>query len=97
MAVGVTRSSPTVLETLADIIKHYVAEIGLQARAVAEHGGRADVTAVDILAALKQTGPEAVQWKDLKEFAFNESVSWQQPFHADIPRLRTSLCFPHAM
>jgi hypothetical protein len=28
-----------------------------------------------------------VQWKELREFGFNEAGPWQQPFHTEVPRL----------
>jgi histone H3/H4 len=60
LAVGATRAHPALLETLADVVKHFVATLGAHAHAVAEHGGRADVNVLDMLAAMKQMGPEAV-------------------------------------
>lgn len=62
LAVGASRAYPPVLETLADIVKHYVATLGAHAHAVSEHGGRTDVNVLDILAAMKQMGPEAVRY-----------------------------------
>ena len=61
LAIGATHAQPAVLETMADVVKHYVATIGAHAHAVAEHGGRADVNVLDVLAAMKQMGPEAVR------------------------------------
>lgn len=75
LAVGCEDASPAVLETLADVMKHYVATVGVHARNIAENGCRADVTEIDVLTALKQVGPEAVQWPELERFA----KQWKQP------------------
>lgn len=87
-AVGCQRAFPSVLDTLADVIKHFVETVGTHAHRIAEHGGRQDVTVVDALAAMKQMGPEPIDWRGLRNFAFNDQgSSWQQPFHVDVPRL----------
>eukprot|EP00616_Rhizochromulina_sp_CCMP1243_P010185 CAMPEP_0118964072 /NCGR_PEP_ID=MMETSP1173-20130426/1841_1 /TAXON_ID=1034831 /ORGANISM="Rhizochromulina marina cf, Strain CCMP1243" /LENGTH=222 /DNA_ID=CAMNT_0006912493 /DNA_START=115 /DNA_END=783 /DNA_ORIENTATION=+ len=86
LALGFERTYPAVLDTIADVIKHYVETIGSHAHAITEHGGRQDVTAIDIIAAMKQLSPHPVNWQELRRFAFNEQGSWQQPFHAEIVR-----------
>jgi histone H3/H4 len=60
LASGCTRAFPSVIETLADVMKQYIAEIGVHARGVADHGGRADINVIDILAAMKQIGKNRV-------------------------------------
>mmetsp|Transcript_2083 Transcript_2083/g.2489 ORF Transcript_2083/g.2489 Transcript_2083/m.2489 type:complete len:252 (-) Transcript_2083:54-809(-) len=87
-AVGCQRAYPSVLDTIADVMKHYIGTIGTHAHAVAAHGGRSKIAATDVLAAMKQMGPDPVDWRSLRDFALNEDgASWQQPFHAEIPRL----------
>ena len=87
LAVGASRTYPSVLDTLSDVTKQYVTTIGLHARNVAETGARTDVSVVDVLAAMKQMGAGGCHWADLNEFAFNDVGPWQQPFHAEVPML----------
>ena len=87
LAVGASRTYPSVLDTLADVTKHYIATLGLHAKGAAKIGGRTEVSAVDVLVATKQMGPGGCSWRDLNEFAFNEVGPWQQPFHAEVPVL----------
>ena len=87
LAVGASRTVPSVLRTLADVTKQYIATVGVHAKGAAEIGGRTEVSAVDILVATKQMGPGGCSWRDLNEFAFNEVGPWQQPFHAEVPVL----------
>ena len=62
--------------------------IGSHAHAISERGERADVSALDTLAAIKHIGPLEVTWETLNDFAFSTShATWQQPFHTEIPRL----------
>ena len=72
LAVGASRTYPSVLDTLSDVTKQYVTTIGLHARNVAETGARTDVSVVDVLAAMKQMGAGGCHWADLNEFAFND-------------------------
>ncbi len=87
--VGASRSYPSVLNTLADVTKEYIKTIGRQSSGVAVNGGRADVSAVDIMSGLKQMGYGQATWMELKKFAFNESggPSWHFPCPVEVPML----------
>jgi hypothetical protein len=88
-------SNDNLVESLADVVRHYVEKLGNLSKEVAETGGRAKLGVQDVVVALNKLVPEATSWRELRDFGF-ESVQnpgeakdtlvprWVQPFPSSV-------------
>lgn len=87
-------ASASVLDILSDVVRHYVRNIGEHTRDQAEIAGRSIPGIHDALAALEQVRPNPIQWKELRDFVFDDvknpsiditNKKWCEPFPFSIP------------
>lgn len=83
--LGFSHSSEAVLESLADVVRHFIETTAIQIQEVAENSGRSTAGVQDLLPVLTP------DWKTLKDFAFDDvrssqrKVRWQEPFPFAVP------------
>ena len=83
--LGFTRTSDAVLESLADVVRHFIETLAIQIQEIGENSGRSTAGIQDLLPLLNP------DWKTLREFAFEDVKGaqrrprWQEPFPLAVP------------
>ena len=75
VALGYKEAHLAVVDSLADIVRHFIEKVSRVAREVAEEHGRAQPGVQDIMYALDIIQPMNTSWSELAQFAFPEAQS----------------------
>lgn len=84
------------IDSMADVVRMYIEKLGELAKEHAESAGRSSVGTQDLIMCLDRLLPEATNWGELRDFAFekveqddegsyNLSPRWVQPFPSSVP------------
>lgn len=92
VALGFKHINKSAMDSLADVVQHYIQSIALSAKDQAETAGRPYAGIQDLIPCLEFGRPKSTQWKQLRDFAFEDvknptadnSTKWCQPFPTDI-------------
>ena len=75
VALGYKEAHSAVVDSLADIVRHFIEKVSRVAREIAEEHGRAQPGIQDIMYALDTIQPMNTSWSELAQFAFPEAQS----------------------
>ena len=75
VALGYKEAHTAVIDSLADIVRHFIEKVSRVAREIAEEHGRAQPGVQDIMYALDTIQPMNTSWSELAQFAFPEAPS----------------------
>ena len=75
VALGYKEAHSAVVDSLADIVRHFIEKVSRVAREIAEEHGRAQPGVQDIMYALDTIQPMNISWSELAQFAFPEAQS----------------------
>ncbi|KAJ1426902.1 hypothetical protein B484DRAFT_450495 [Ochromonadaceae sp. CCMP2298] len=97
-ALGFKQCEKPVLDCLADVLQNYIRTLGTNAQDLAEVSGRVHAGIQDVLLVLDSTKPKGTNWKELRDFAFEDvkqptlegTSKWSQPFPFEVPSFPVS-------
>mmetsp|Transcript_21690 Transcript_21690/g.31564 ORF Transcript_21690/g.31564 Transcript_21690/m.31564 type:complete len:275 (+) Transcript_21690:41-865(+) len=103
LALDYKNAQSSALDSLADVVKHFIQTVGVEMHNCAETSGRADPGIFDCKSALSAVeGSKMPIWRELQTFAFGSrhgstgkvSTVWCQPFPGSVPTFPTATPLP---